>query len=326
MARRKPAYARLPIIPEEEPEEALSALVSPTELSIPSQDPEEILRAASPEEELPGGGLSEVERPEGLGAYGEAGGQLTGGEGLEAANLDWTPVSDEQAQRWEEEKRIFDAPHKISLELRKSRDYRQELIDKHFDGIDPNVRDVKKHAALEISAAKKQFEEILGRTPNTPEERLAQFNFTEKARKETYSRKQEDIDTLNKAISTYTTEQTVPMISFIQREVKQLQEKHAAQAEAGLDLGQRSVAMKRLFDMRKAIEKLDEAPPQEMIDAYNTLATQLGQQPIDVEQEEEAEGTWWKPWTWGSEKEEMTGKVTKPIRRKWDPNTGRLES
>ena len=80
--------------------------------------------------------------------------------------------------------------------------------------------------------------------------------------------------------------------------------------------------MQRLFNMRKAIEKLEGEPPPEMIEIYNNLAAQLGEQAIDVENKEEAGGVWWKPWTWGTEGET---KGTSKVRR-WNPQTGRLES
>lgn len=232
------------------------------ERGIPSGDPEEMLRAALPEEELPataGLGVQEADMPgpEALGAYTQ--------EDIGA------PVPEEQAQRWMEEREVSDAKYKLQGLIRESTNYKQELIDKHFGGIDPTLRNVEKLgkelARVETKTAEQQIKEIIGKddlSEMTPKERLAVFNAKTQAeleaKKTVRQQKQDDIATLQQAVSTFNAEQKAKM-DIIERQRAEIQKLHTAQ---------RKVAMEAEAARAKAVEK---AKPKEPSPVTWTTAT-----------------------------------------------------
>jgi len=264
------------------------------ERGIPGENPEEALRAALPREELSTVGLGLEEgapgAPEHLGAYTQ---EDVG-----------PPVPEEQAQRWMEEREVYDAKYKLAGLIRESREYREELIDKQFGGLDPTLRNVEKLgkelAKVEMKTAEQQIKEIIGKedpSEMTPRERLAMLNAKEQARREAMTtirqQKQDDVATLQQAVSTFNEEQKAKMVS-IERRRGEIQELHAAEAEAEAKveaervkaIGKsevKPVDLKRLFDMGQKLEKQireEGKASGNSLRLYNKLAKQLGQPEI----------------------------------------------
>ena len=178
MARRSPAYARLPIT-EQDPQEALSEAINPVDL---------------PQPDVPH-----------LGTYGEEEGKLTGGEGLKAEKLDWTPVSDEQAQRWWEETQIENARIETRMLADDMVNARRDLVDKLYGGEDPSLKNTKPVIDELRRMEVKTFKESAGDPEEmTPRERLAyatQINEIGKgATMMVEDQKQTNVDRLNQAV------------------------------------------------------------------------------------------------------------------------------
>jgi hypothetical protein len=261
----------------------------PTDFPEVTPSPEAVLRGLS-EEELPvtaGLGAQERDYPQGLGAFGEEAGRLTGGEGLEAEKLDWTPVSDEQAQRQWEETQIENARIRAQRLSSQMLNTRRDLIERHYAGDDPSLRNTKPITDELRKVNLQTFKASAGDPEEmTPRERLLYATQINQIGKEatvtTSDQKQRDVDRLSQAVEEINTALGA-QIGDLRDQSKQIQEKHIAQDEAIMNQSRKSVAMQRLFNMRKAIEKLDDEPPPEMIEIYNSLAEQLGEQTIDVE-------------------------------------------
>lgn len=213
------------------------------ERQIPPGDPEEFLReripAEEPQGELPvtaGLGVQEADMPEGLGAYTETSPEYQ-------QILQQQPeVSDEQAQRWMEEQEVHDAKYKLQTLIRESRDYREGLIDKHFGGTDPGLRNVQKLgkelAKMEVKTARNRLMEALGKDdPDemTPQERLVLLNAEDQAKRGAMAtvrqQKQDDTATLQQAVGDFNTEQKLRM-DLVEKRRAEIQEQHLAMAEA----------------------------------------------------------------------------------------------
>ncbi len=315
------------------------------ERGIPGQDPEAELRAALPEEgpegELPvtaGLGVQEADMPEGLGAYTQAD---VG-----------APVSDEQAQQWMEEQEIYDAKYNLQTLIRESRNYRQDLIDKQFGGIDPGLRNIEKLgkelAKMEVKTARTQLMEVIGKDdPDemTPQERLALLNAEDQARRGAMTtirqQKQDDVATLQQAVGQFNKEQKAEM-DLIERRREEILVRQKVQAELETAEAEareaeakarepKPVDQQRLFNMNKHFHKLLEEGkeiPESQLRIYNKLAKKLGEKPI-VKKKKGKKG--WKlpllPWVFGGEETEY-GTETHKARgkiRKYNPATGRLE-
>lgn len=224
-----------------------------------------------------------------------------------------TPVSDIQAQRWEEEKQIDSA--RIRLERATSgqdiQNFRDELIKTEFDGADPNMRNMKKVAGLEEKAAQKRFLDDIDMTADelNPAGRLKMHTIGEQARKEALGQRDKDIEDLNQAIEGKTTEQ-VNLAKQLAGQIQGLQEKHAAENEAAMEAittggKTRKADMKTLFSMRNRIAKFKTQPPDELLITHNELARALGRKEIPLSvAEEEGEGWWKKIKKWFAGEEE----------------------
>ena len=218
---------------------------------LPSEDVEAALRGRLPEEELPIDadlGIQEADMPgpEALGAYTNIPGQVgqpTGTEGSEEVFQAWGgQVSDEQAQRWMEEREIYDAQFKIKALVDESRDYKQDLIDEHYAGLDPSLRNTEKLGKelgkMEVKTARMKLMEAFDKEDieeMTPQERLALLNVEDQAKRTALvtvrQQKQDDIATLSQAVSEFNAGQKEE-IAFTQQRTTELQAKHATQEKA----------------------------------------------------------------------------------------------
>lgn len=210
----------------------------PVDLGQFTVSPEAVLRGQMGVQETePGMG-----GPEALGSYGEVGGQLTGMEEDSQLGLDWTPVSDEQAQRWMEEKEIYDAGIELEMLKDKMLNSRRDLIDDLYEGKDPSLRSTKPIIDELRKMEMKSFMESIGDPEEmTPEQKLrvaiakVEIGRTAEARVE--SDKQKDVATLNDAVSEYNTGIKAQM-SSIQGRAMSLRELHAQEDEAMMEAAQ----------------------------------------------------------------------------------------
>lgn len=260
---------------------------------IPPGEPEEVLRAALPKEQAPvtaGLEVQEADMPEGLAAYTQ--------EDIGA------PVPEEQAQRWIEEREVYDAKYKLQSLIRESRNYRQNLIDKQFGGLDPSLRNIEKLgkelAKMEVKSARTELMEALGKEdPDemTPQERVMLLNAQDQAKRGAMAtvrqQKQDDVAALQNAVSQFNKEQTIQMESIEKRreEILEKQEEQAkaearareAEIKRAKEREPKPVDQQRLFNMNKYFHKVIEEGkeiPESQLRIYNKLAKKLGEKSI----------------------------------------------